>query len=143
MAVYCVAADVYFVYGKTNTNAWADLDNDNDYNVINARITTAIDYATDYLNSRLTLGPYTIPFTIPYPKTIIRMTAMYAGLMLYDGRQVVTADAPDQVSRQRMIFDMYVQQIHRGQLKLVHATTTDPLEKTAYNAPESVSWENE
>lgn len=124
MSNYCAEADLVLIYGQKNINRWADLDNDEDNYVIDARIEWACEFATEFVNSRLLRGPYAVPFDSPYPLLIVNLTAMYAGILLYDGRQVVSAEDNDKVSRQRRDFDRYIRQIFKGQLKLFTTTGT-------------------
>lgn len=134
--IYCVNADLDYVYGPKNIKRWADLDNDGNITTITDRKTWAIGVATEYINSRLLRGPYTIPFNDPPPVLIANLTAMYAGILLYDGRQVVSSEEPhDQVSRQRKDFERYLRQILKGQLKLIDGLTGDPLDLTCENYP--------
>lgn len=135
MANYCVAADLYLVYGERNVKAWANLDSSEQaITAVANRVTWACTLATEYVNSRLANGPYAVPFTT-VPTMIVNITAMQAGIYLYDGRQVITAMEKDQVTRQRLDVNRYIRQILRGQLKLLNPSTAVPLDKTAYNAP--------
>ena len=121
---YCKRIDIENIFGKRNVARWADLDNDESETLIASRIEWASDFATEYVNSRLLYGPYAVPFDTPYPLMIVNLTAMFAGIQLYDGRQVVSAEDKDQVSRQRKDFDRYLRQIFKGQLKLFTTTGT-------------------
>jgi hypothetical protein len=64
---------------------------------------------------------------------------MYAGIVLYDGRQVVATENHDAVSRQRRDFDRYLRQIHKGQLKLFDPVTDEPLAITSESTPFAVA----
>lgn len=134
MAAYCDGDDLDMMFGAKNIDRWADLDNDENGTYNAARVDWACELATEYLNSRLLRGPYAVPFDTPYPTLIVNLTAMYAGILLYDGRQVVSADDKDRVSRQRKDFDRFIKQIFRGQLKLF-TTTGTALEVASECAP--------
>lgn len=138
MTAYCDRVNVEVMFGALNIRRWADLDNTENEVTIHARIDWACELATEYVNSRLVRGHYTIPFT-SIPVMIVNLTAMYAGIMLYDGRQVVSSDDKDVVSRQRKDFDRYIRQIVKGQLKLLDPVTGAPLVLTDYNAPSVVA----
>ena len=139
MADYCTATDMELIYGPKNIKRWADLDNDEVAATIAARKAWACELATEFVNSRLLNGPYEIPFT-SVPTMIVNLTAMYAGILLYDGRQVVSSEEPhDQVSRQRKDFDRYLRQIFKGQLKLLDPTSGDQLTITSKNYPFTVA----
>lgn len=138
MANYADEASIKLVYGVLNINKWADLDNDADATKIANRIDWACTAATDYVNSRLTLGKYTIPFT-SVPTMIELITSMLAGLMLFDGRLAVSSEPKfDQVARQRKDLNRYIRQIVSGQLKLVSPLDGEPLDQTCINYPTPV-----
>lgn len=135
---YCASTDLDLIYGQINVDAWADTDGNKDATYIANRRTWACDGATDYLDSRLVDGPYDFPLaSSPYPITIVNMATWWAGILLHDAR-AITSEAPDQVARQRTLFETYVRQILRGQLKLIDPTSGEELEKTI-NTPSVVS----
>ena len=134
MTPYCDRGDLETIFGVNNVARWADLDNDESELVISRRIEWACQWATEFVNSRLQYGHYAVPFS-PVPTLIRDLTAMYAGITLYDGRQVVSADENDKVSRQRKDFDRYLRQIHKGQLKLFDPTTDLPVTIQDESAP--------
>lgn len=137
---YCERADVEVMYGRKSVARWADLDNDGEEYTITARINWACELATEYINSRLTKGHYDVPFSVGsggnVPLLIINLTAMYTGVLLYDGRQITAKDVDrDEVSRHRKDFNRFVNQIMKGQLKLLDPLTEEPLAIQDYNAP--------
>jgi hypothetical protein len=133
MNVYCEQEDLELMYGVSNIRKWADLDNNGDEDIIVARIDWSCETSTEYINSRLMNGPYEIPFSTgsggTLPIIIINLAAMYGGMLLYDGRQVVSAksDERDQLSRQRKDFDRFIRQIFKGQIKLLDPNTQEEL----------------
>lgn len=116
MANYANADDLYILYGKAAIRRWASIDNDNDQELVDDRIEFALTTSTEYLNDRLRRGHYPVPFTT-VPHTIKFMTALYAGTILYDGRQITSTDSRDDLVRQRREFDRLLKQINRGQIK--------------------------
>ena len=147
---YFTGNDLDLMYGALNIDRWSDLDNNENGTYMASRVDWACELATEYVNSRLLRGPYAVPFDSPYPTLIVNLTAMYAGILLYDGRQVVSADDKDRVSRQRKDFNRFIKQIFRGQLKLFTTTGTaiDVLSECApfvvadEGSTESTEWED-
>lgn len=126
-----VQADLESAYGSVNIAKWADPNNTQSAVVIAARVTWSIELAADYINGRLVHSGYDVPFE-DVPELIVKLTAMQAGMLLYDTRRVVS-DERDQVSAQRKMIDSYIRQIMRGQLKLFYAGVV--IEKTSKNQP--------
>jgi phage gp36-like protein len=133
MADYVTAAQIELVNGTINTRIWADLDNNKNAITIAARITWAAELSTEYLNGRLSLSRYAVPF-IAVPKMITHMCAILSGILLYDGRVIVT-EMRDQVAPKRKEFRRLIRELLSGQLRLTHPTTGDPIECTSYTAP--------
>lgn len=79
------------VFGSTNVEQWADLDNDADETKIANRIAWALTLAEATVNDALREGPYTIPFT-SVPTVIEDITCRLAGMYLYDGRRMHEED---------------------------------------------------
>lgn len=139
MANYCAKSDVAKVYGTKSVEKWAELDGDESPNTISERIAWACTLATEYVNSRLMRTHYEVPFT-NVPVMIVNITAMYAGVLLCDGRRVIDADQPDEVRRQRKDVDRYIRQILKGQLKLLHPTTGAELDVIVdYQSPHVIA----
>lgn len=139
MGRYITPKDVDDLYGCTNVQRWADLDNTKQQNAIRDRIELAIVNAEDYIDSRLLNGKYAIPFAA-VPRQVKFLTALYTGVLLYDGRQVLDAgEGRDQVSRQRKMFDTYIRRILAGQIKLIHPTTGLELAQQSITHPITVT----
>lgn len=134
MANYATKTDLFNVYGEVNITKWADLDNDRNPQTVLNRVNWALLQATEWVNSRLMNGHYALPFACA-PKLIVLITAMQAGLLLYDARQIVSADGKDPMSRQRKTLDRYIRQIHSGQLKLLDAVSGAALDTLAAQTP--------
>lgn len=135
MADYTDEAQLKLVFGTKNIDKWADLDNDQNPVTISARVAWACETATEYMNSRLVMGKYEVPFSTP-PKIIVLMTTLLAGLLIFDGRLIVSSQPPfDQMSRQRKDFNRYIRQLLSGQLKLVDATSGEYIEPNCNTAP--------
>jgi phage gp36-like protein len=88
---YCVRADIEAVFGSTNVERWADLNNDGNATEITARIVRAIQIAEAEVNDRLRGGPYSLPFST-VPVAIENLTASLAGVWLYESRGVEDTD---------------------------------------------------
>lgn len=116
MANYATEEDLIAVYGKAAIYRWANIDNDKDTALRSDRIDFMLTTATEYFNDRLRKGHYVIPFTT-VPHTVKFMTAMYAGILLYDARQITSTESRDDLVRQRKDVDQFLKQILRGQLK--------------------------
>ncbi len=128
---YSVAQDLFDTYGLDNIKAWADISNRHDMEEILSRIDWAIAKSDAFIDGRLSGGRYSVPFMTASP-IINYLSALKAGVFLYDGRLITDADNRDQVGRQRKEFEEYLKQILRGQLAVVGAT------QTASNAPSVV-----
>lgn len=131
--MYATKGDVENIFGATNIGKWADLDNDEDGDKIEARIEWALSLAESRINSKLRHGPYQIPFecagsgsssgsggTPDVPLEIIDITARDAGVALYDGRRITDSpeDNDDELSTHRKSVKTTIKQILAGQLRL-------------------------
>jgi hypothetical protein len=88
---YAVKADLEQVFGAKNINQWADLDNDCDAEKIEDRISAAIAYAENEVDSKLRRHIYEIPVTdgeSGTPREIVDVVANLAGVWLYENRGV-------------------------------------------------------
>jgi hypothetical protein len=89
--VYCQRADLEIVYGVSNIKQWASTDNDANAAKIQARIDWACEAAYDYINERLLLGDNSVPIS-PVYRNLVTMSAMLAGVILYESRGVGDVD---------------------------------------------------
>jgi len=99
------------VYGRINISQWADLDNDQDSEVIEDRVNYFIEQAGIMIDSLLDSSAYSVPFIDPYPDQIVYLTALKAGILLYDGRRVVNDETENQVSAQEKQFQSIIGRI--------------------------------
>ena len=86
---YSTRSDVESIYGKRNVEQWADLDNTADEAVIASRIEEAILDADDLIDSELRPALFALPVVDPAgqtPRLIRRLSAMQAGIVLYEAR---------------------------------------------------------
>lgn len=92
MTDYCARADIENVFGITNAETWADLDNDGDAGKITARIASACAWATREINDRLRASIYVTPLVEDeggaLPETVVDLAANLAGVWLYEHRGV-------------------------------------------------------
>lgn len=142
MLDYTDATQIQRIYGVNNVNKWADLDNDEDSSKIAARIAWACEMSTNYMNGRLAQGKYEVPFTDEdhLPKLLVLLTSMLAGLMLFDGRLVVSSDPPyDSLARQRKDFRKYLRELLSGQIKLIDPYDDSIIDPSSLTVPSVAS----
>lgn len=92
---YCAKSDIESVFGVSNVDNWADLDNDADASKIAARIARAIVVAESEVNDIFRRTGYLIPIVDAdgnTPNTIENLTATMAGLWLYEARGISDQD---------------------------------------------------
>lgn len=113
------------IFGEVNVAGWADLDNDENEDVINDRYAWAIERAQEEIDSLL-LGncPYSIPFA-DYPSTpltIQNLSAVWAGTELYQGRGQTDYDSNGKAINSLQVhidrFHKAINEIRRGARKL-------------------------
>ncbi len=87
MSAYCARADIEQIFGTSNVEKWADLDDDADATKITARITAMIAEASEDIDDQLRGGRYELPFPSG-TMTITTLAARLAGVLLYEARGV-------------------------------------------------------
>lgn len=128
--------DIEQIFGRENVSRWADLDNDKDQDKIQERIENSLADSLDYIYGRIK-GRYgdAIPFTNT-PRIIKYMNALYAGMMLYDSRLIVSENqARDQVSRHRKDFRRLIREILSGQLRLIDGLSGEVVDYAGESIP--------
>jgi hypothetical protein len=133
MVAYATRDDINKIFGATNVNAWADLDNEEDVSHIEERIEWALELAYTRVNSRLRRGPYAIPFQClgsgsdigsssegQVPDDIVDLNARLAGILLYDGRRITDEEdtSGDDVGVHRRDVDMAIRGLIADQIKI-------------------------
>lgn len=91
MSTYCDEANMQEIFGPENTERWADLDNDEDDTVIDARIARAIAVASAFIDDYMRGTPYVLPLATSAgvtPTSIEDLAAKLAGVWLYESRGV-------------------------------------------------------
>lgn len=86
---YSTEADIKQVFGTTNVDKWADLDDDANASNVAARIAVAVLVADDEIDDAARCMPYRLPLANAAgstPRTIINLAATIAGLWLYEAR---------------------------------------------------------
>ncbi len=83
---YATADDVYMIYGRTNVDRWADLDNTGNTSDIGSRISHALSVAQSEVDSILAGSPIVVPIIGTVPTLIQDVTATLAGVLLYEAR---------------------------------------------------------
>lgn len=138
MSNFATSADIDNVYGKVNVDRWADINNDANVTTIATRRSWALSIATEEIQSLLAGGKYDTSFS-SVPKFIVFLTAMKAGILLYDSRSVLNAiDVEDRFTRYHKEFKRYVRKIKSGQMKLLHPTSGEELENQCPAYPSAV-----
>lgn len=94
-SVYATCEDLTSVFGNDNVDKWADLNNEEDAQFIRDRKNWALHLASRRIDELLYAGPYSVPFSLPYPVTLVDMTARLAGVILYEGRGIADSDDMD------------------------------------------------
>jgi phage gp36-like protein len=120
MPGYSIREDSENIFGSDNIRQWADLNNREHTDEIDARINWAISQAYANINGRLKNGPYSVPFQEPVDENIVQLSAKLVGVLLYDGRNLVDTDEYDQIAPHRKRIRETISGIHGGLIKLNH-----------------------
>lgn len=125
---YAIRKDIENIYGKSNIEQYADLNNRKDASEIEERINSMLELAEQTINGRLRGGPYEIPFTTPVVFLIKDLTARMAGILLYDGRGIVDAEDEEEgvenLRPHRLQVESTIKQILGYKLRLDLALTS-------------------
>jgi len=128
---YCERTDVESIFGVANVALWADLENNQDEDDIEARITWACDMATTKMNNRLRGGPYAIPFEEPssgegYDAELVNETARWAGVLLYESRGIEDTEnaSVPKISDHIKQVEAFIRLIRTGRMQLDVAEQT-------------------
>jgi len=124
MADYAVRADVEKMYGKLNVERWADLDSNKFVADIDARIVAVITQARNWIDARLTLGPYDVSTFTSSEPILNRLNSMLAGVFLYENRGINDFDPESgrvvhRLGWQRKEVGKIVNEILAGKIKLI------------------------
>ena len=131
MASYGTREGMELLFGEDNIEEWGNRNNGlkTDPAVmakVAANIADALARATTHIDSRLYLGPYTVPFEETYPDLIIDICNALAGSKLYDARRITdkkeTADQSVDLHRE----DAYdwISAIRAGTMKIPTLTAS-------------------
>jgi phage gp36-like protein len=130
---YCTDDDLDQLYGRTNVDKWADLESNEVAAEIRSRRAWARVEASREIDDRLRNGPYPVPLARPIPRTIARLAAQYAGVLLYESRGIQdvnpeTGQAIHRLSWHRKEFSKRIVALHAGQLEppIENETTSYP-----------------
>jgi phage gp36-like protein len=121
------------IFGKKNIAKWADADNDEDEDTIEARILWALQEAEDRINDRLRPSPYKIPFEGTTPSRIVTLCNKLAGILLYETPRGLT-DVDTQVS-----YDAMKDEINDTLNNLVRGRERIDAEQLGDNVPQVVN----
>lgn len=89
---YATREDIESIFGEDNLIKWADLDGDREEDDIEDRIGFYLCEASTIVDGRLHGGPYSIPFTSPFPRRVTAITARLAGCLIYEARGYLESD---------------------------------------------------
>jgi phage gp36-like protein len=123
VSVYCTRTDIENIYGASNVSKWADIDNEEDESVISDRIDWAIEASFDEFNDALRDGKYLVPLSA-VPTSVVRYSAVLAGVWLYDGRGIIDMTDSQQKRYEHKLMYMrkrvecYLQNVRSGRVKL-------------------------
>lgn len=119
---YATQSQLETRYGRSNIQQWARMYGDEPAATVTSRISDALNWATEEIDSRLRGGPYTIPFAETYPAHIVRACVMIAAVELYNrkGTQDYTDDgqALNKLTGEREEALQMLREIRAGQIKL-------------------------
>lgn len=108
-SIYCTRADIEDLFGVSNVEKWADLDNDLDQDNIDDRITRAITEASDDIDEVMRGGPYDIPIVVTggstTPTGITNIAATLAGVWLYTKRGIEDFDQEEGTAKHKLAFN--------------------------------------
>jgi len=108
MTAYSTPADLALVFGRSNLEKWADLNNNGVAVEITARIAWAISLADERINDRLRDSLYVVPLTTT-SQTIVDLSARLAGSYLYMSRGMV--DSEDASKNQLQVHEEYAEKL--------------------------------
>ena len=103
----CSRADIEMVYGATNVEQWADLDNDESVTKIANRIMRAILIACGTINDAARVLHYRLPLRTAggvTPTTVVNLCATMAGIWLYEARGLQDLNPQTKVFHHRLAF---------------------------------------
>jgi len=128
---YSTRDDLELAFGHTNILLWADLNNTALASEITARINWAIANADDELNSKLANSRYQFPLSddSDIPPILARMSAYFAGVLLYESRGVTDVGEDGKAQHalmwHRKRVDEFIRDIHARRLVLIGVTLKD------------------
>ena len=109
---YCATSDIEAVFGVTNVDNWADLDNDENATNIAARIARAIVVSDAEIDDIMRRTGYRTPLVDSSgntPTTIVNLSATKSGLWLYNARGVTDFDGSGQPTHRLRYMQDWVQ----------------------------------
>ena len=127
---YATQANVEAIFGASNVNKWANIEQDGVAATITARIVLALENADSTINDYLRDSRYTIPFTSsPLPLSLVDTAARLAGIWLYESRGVVDMDMETEKPIHKLMWhqkrvDKWLRNAKVGRIKLDEDTTT-------------------
>lgn len=105
------------VFGKSNIDQWADLDNTQNDGIISSRIAWAIATTEAEIRSMLERGPYAWADISTHP-VVKQMVGIKAGLLLYTPRAVaLEKDQANPLRGYEKLIKEMIQRVHSGNLK--------------------------
>lgn len=123
---YIDQSDVEDRFGVSTVAQWSNLEEaDND--VVESRVQTAIDFAEEYVESKLRGGPYVVPFS-GASRMLVDWCAVHAGVWLYSNRGASsnTPEDADRFNGMAINADLQMGMVMDGRLKLPLARSRGP-----------------
>lgn len=123
---YCTRQDIENIFGRSNVEQWADVNNNSATPEIASRIEWAINLAGSELDARMRGGVYAVPFTDePFDTLWVNAVARLAGVLLYEGRGITDVDTFGRpvhpLSTHRDMAYEFVRKVRGGAIRLSNA----------------------
>lgn len=132
-----VRSDLNNVFGANNVTAWADIDNDGNTSNIDARVTYAINLATEEVSSKLRLMTYTLSAALEHV-LVEHAIIQRAGDLLYSPRAISDEDpAKDLMGFHRRQYESFFKELAAGRLDLGLTRNCRPYPKVEEDAVQS------
>lgn len=118
------------MFGVSNVQQWADLENNEVVAEINSQVQWAVQQATEDAKLRLKTSPFDVAGLTCVPSPLRVATTRLAGVMLYESRGIKDIDEDGQgrhrLVRHERLADKFFRQVIAGQLVLDAGTVMHP-----------------
>lgn len=120
------------MFGVSNVQQWADLDNDRNASKIAARVRWAAQSMTDDVKLDLIGSPVKVDEIICAPTSLRLAVTRLAGVLLYESRGLKAADNEEgghRLARHEKMARTFLRRVKAGQVR-IEAGVTDPCKQT-------------